>query len=158
MQIATMLREAGKSDAAVSMLEELVNRFPGSDSARRAFIKLANIKKENGDLDGAVEYYLKALTKTNNEANAQIQYEIAEIYENKQSLARASEEYLKVPMIYPAGIFWSVRAELKCAKIFERLNRPDDALRLYEKLSGMDIEESVFAKKRLEALKSNIKK
>ena len=82
--------------------------------------------------------------------NAQIQYEIAEALEEKGDIRKAVEEYLKVPRLYSKGRFWSLRAELRCAQLFERLEEPAEAKKLYQKLAEMDVEESVLAKKRLE--------
>ena len=68
-------------------------------------------------------------------------------------LHKAADEFLKVTDLYSNGAFWSVRAQLKCAQDLEAIGKPGEALRLYEKLAGMEIEESGFAKRRLELLK-----
>ena len=153
MQAASILSEEGKPDQAVIKLEEIAKRFPGSDSEKMAYRKIAKIKKMEKDFDRAIEYYGKALTGDNTELNAEIQYEIAESYEMKGDLRGASDEFLKVADLYSNGAFWSVRAQLKCAQALEALGKPVEASRLYEKLAGMEVEESDFAKKRLELLK-----
>ena len=150
---ALTLADEGKGPEAMLKLEELVSKFPGSESARNAYRKMAKMSKDAKDFDGAAGYLAKALRPENNELNAQIQYEMAEAIEEKGDLERSAEEYMKVPKIYSKGAFWSVRAELKCAQIFEKLSRPGEAKKLYEKLAVMDAEESAFAKKRLESLK-----
>jgi tol-pal system protein YbgF len=152
-QLALTAMDDGKTDEAASRLEELTSRFPGSGSARAAYRKLAKMKKDAKDPDAAIAYFGKSLTGDNDEPNAQTQYEIAELYEQKPDLPKASEEYLKVPYLYGKGVFWSVRAQLRAAQIFERMDRIDDAKRLYEKLASMDVQESEFAKKRIEWLK-----
>ena len=144
--------QEGKSDEAIAKSEELALRFPDSEATRDAYRKIATFKKDAKDIDGTIAYLIKARGTQNNELNAQVQYEIAESFEEKGDLAKAAEEYLKVPSLYPKGAFWSVRAELKSAQIFEKLDRPGDARRLYEKLKEMDVEESAFAKKRLEEI------
>ena len=128
-------------------------KFPDSESTINAYRKIANFKKDAKDLDGAIGYLRKALGTKNNELNAQVQYEIAESFEKQGDLVKAVEEYLKVSYLYSKGAFWSVRAQLKCAQLFERLDKPEEAKKLYEKLAGMDIEESSLAKSRLEWLK-----
>lgn len=145
--------EEGKPDQALSRFDDLALRFPGSAVAKTALRKTATIMKEMKNYDGAVASLSKALTKENTELNAQVQFEIAECYEAKAEAAKAVEEYLKVPYLYPAGTFWSVRAQLKCAQLLERMERYDDAKTIYEKLARMDIEESEFARQRLEWLK-----
>jgi len=145
--------DEGKAGDAAGQLEELTAKFPGTDLARASYRRIAAIKKDEKDFDAVIDYLKKALTAENNEANAQIQYEIAEIFEEKGELVRAVEEYLKVPYIYSKGRFWALRAQLKCAKLFERLDRINEAVKLYEKLVLLDVEESKFAKERLEWLK-----
>ena len=145
--------EEGKADEAIAKFEGLASKNPDSDFARRSYRKMAKIKKDLKDYDSAALYMGKALTGDNNELNAQIQYEIAEFFEEKGDLLKATEEYLKVTYLYSGGTFWSVRATLACAKIFERLEKFEEARRLYEKLADMDVEESAFAKQRLEWIK-----
>ncbi|MBN2453641.1 MAG: tetratricopeptide repeat protein, partial [Candidatus Omnitrophica bacterium] len=137
-------------------LEELTSKFPASGTARTAYRKMAKIRMDEGRIGDAIQYYRKALTSDNNELNAQTQYEIAELYERNGDLKKATEEFLNVPRLYPKGAFWAVRAQLKCAQDFEKLGQRDDALRLYEKLAGMGIEESDFAKKRIESITGNV--
>ena len=145
--------DEGRTEEAVSLLEELAVKFPGSGPARAAYRKLAKAKKLAKEYDGAIAYFRKSLTADNDELNAQTQYEIAELYEESLDLPKAAEEYLKVSYLYGKGVFWGVRAQLKAAQIFERIDRIDDAKKLYEKLAAMDVQESEFAKKRIEWLK-----
>jgi len=152
-QLAGIYYEEGAPEDAKARLEELALNFPESGYAKRAYKKIASMRKGVKDYDGAVSYLTKALDGENNDANAQTQYEIAECFEEKGDISRASEEYLKVSSLYSKGVFWSVRATLKCAKLFERAEKFDEARQLYEKLSGMDVAESAFAKQRLELIK-----
>ena len=151
--IAAVLVEEGKTDEAVKRFEDVASKFPGTNTARSAYRKIAKMRKDNKNFDEAIRYFKKVLTDDNNESNAQTQYEIAECVEAKGDLAQAVTEYLKVPYFYSKGIFWAVRAQLKCAQNFERLEKLDEAGKLDEKLAVMNIEESEFAKKRLEWIK-----
>jgi len=152
-QLAGILHEEGKSGEAIARFEELAAKNPDSDYARRSYRRIATIKKDEKEYDAAASYMGKALTDDDTELNAQIQYEIAECAEEKGDLPKAAEDYLKVTYLYSGRTFWSVRATLACAKIFERLEKFEDARRLYEKLADMDVEESAFAKQRLEWIK-----
>lgn len=152
-QAAVTFEEEGKSEEAVAKFEDLASRFPDSESAKQGYKKIARIKKDAKDFSGAIEYLKKALGRENNELNAQRQYEIAECFEEKADLTKAAEEYLKVPDLFSKGKFWALRAQLKAAQVLERLNKTPEAKMLYEKLADMDVEESAFAKKRLEWIK-----
>jgi len=149
-RLALNLEEEEKRAEAAARFEEVASRLPDSGLARRSYRKIAMLKKESRDFDAAIIYLKKAMTEENSEENAQAQYEIAECAEKKGDLALASEEYLKVPGLFSKGAFWSVRAELAAAKIFERTGRLDEAKSLYEKLAAMDVEESSFARQRIE--------
>lgn len=149
-QSAIMLNDEARSQEALAKFEEVTSKYPNGVLAGLAYRKMAKIRKGGGDYAAAIECLKRSLTAENNELNAQTQYEIAECYELKPDQLKAQEEYLKVPAIYSKGKFWSIRAQLKCAKIFEDLGKTADAKMLYEKLAEMDVEESAFAKKRLE--------
>ncbi|MBI4974261.1 MAG: tetratricopeptide repeat protein [Candidatus Omnitrophica bacterium] len=152
-ELALTLNDEGKAEEAISHLIELAEKFPGSNFEKAAYKKIAKLKGANSDYDSAIKYYRLALTNENNESNAQLQYEIAESFEKKGELLEATQEYLKVPYLYSKGVFWSIRSQLKCALAFERLEKWDEAKLVYEKLAGMDVEESKFAKERLEWLR-----
>ncbi len=154
---ALTYQDEGRIDESVVKLEELYSKFPDSEFVKSGYRKIAKIKRDNKDYPAAIDYYRKALTLENNEINSQVQYEIAESFENGGDLGRSAEEYMKVPGLYYKGAFWSVRAELKAAQIFEKLNRLNEAKKLYERLAEMDIEESAFANKRLEWIRKEIK-
>ena len=96
----------------------------------------------------------KGLTADETDANAQIQYDIAESYEFNKDFQTATVEYLKVTYIYPKSIFWCARAELKCAQILEDTKQWGQALRIYEKLAQRDVGESEIAKQRIEWLRN----
>ena len=153
-QIGLTHLNEGKSEEALKKFEEVISKFPESELKSSVFRKMAALKKASRDYDSAVLYLRKALTGEKNELNAQAQYEIAEYLEEKGDIEGALEEYLKVPYLYSkSDSFWAVRAQLKSALAFERLNRIEEAKRIYEKLVSLNVEESEFAKKRLEWLK-----
>jgi TolA-binding protein len=151
-QMALSFLEEGRLRDAEAYFGETASRFAGSAIARDAHRKIALIKRKAEDYGSAIRSLRAALTADNSELNAQIQFEIAECEEAGGDLQRAAEEYLKVPAAYPKGTFWSLRARLKCAEIFEKLGKFDDAVKLYNELADMGITESEFAKKRLKWL------
>jgi TolA-binding protein len=143
----------GRYDDAAIHLEGFALKYPGTELAFSAYRKIARIKKDKRDLDGAVVYLRRSLTGKDLDSDAQARYEIAECLEERGDLETAVKEYLRVSRDYPDRVFWVVRSDLRCAIIFEKLNRLKDALVLYERLSDMDVEESKFARERLANLK-----
>jgi tetratricopeptide (TPR) repeat protein len=108
---------------------------------------------ENFLFDKAKIYFRKALTAKKTELNAQIQFQIGEALQAKGDLENAVIEYLKVVYLYPDYKFWVLRAELKAAESLEKLDRLEEAVKLYEKLSAEDAEEADFAKKKIKELR-----
>ena len=146
---AALAGETRAVEAAVR-LKELISATSDAGLKRDAARKMAGMLKLEKNYRSAIEYLRKALTDEKTDLNAQTQYEIAELFEAEGDLNRAAREYLKAPRLYPKSVFWGVRARLSCAKIFERLQKWEEAKHLYEKLASMDVEESKFAKERLE--------
>jgi TolA-binding protein len=145
----------GDKRGALGNFDEVVSRWPGSPLAGDAHRKMGNLLAEKGDFDSAIGHFKEALADEKVELKAQVQYQIGECFERKNQPEIAVEEYLKVATLYPEGTFWSIRAKLKSAMIFEGLKKAAEARRLYEELAGLDVEESKFAKERLSALQHN---
>jgi len=57
-----------------------------------------------------------------------------------------------VPYLYPMSVFWSARAELRCAQILETLKKWDQAASVYRRLVERNVKESEAAKERLEVI------
>jgi TolA-binding protein len=151
IQTGNTFQEEGRLDEAIKEFALAARDFPDTAAARNAYRKMARIEKDRKDFDRAAEYYRKALTKENNEANAQVQYEIAELYELKGDVKTATEEYLRSHDLYFKGAFWSTRALLKAAQLFEKAGNIKEAKNVYGQLAGMDVVESKLAKEKLKS-------
>ncbi|MFA6078349.1 MAG: tetratricopeptide repeat protein [Candidatus Omnitrophota bacterium] len=155
-QSACSFVDEGKDADALTDLRKFVAVFPSSGHRWSAYRKMAALARKENDPDGAIALLREAITAENTDSNAQLQYEIAEIYEMKRSFDEAAAEYLKVSEFYPKGVFWSVRGMFKSAQLSEELGLLDRAKMVYEKLAVMDVEESKAAKEKLKYL-SNVK-
>ncbi len=144
----------GRMNIAERHLVDFLKRFPDSDLAGLAHRKMGSILKGKGKYYEAIDNFKKAYVPDSDELNGQIQYEIGECLEHAGRYAQALEEYLKVPLAYPKAAFWSIRGRLAAAKILETMGRLSEALRLYEELSELNVEESKFAKERIEFIKN----
>jgi predicted negative regulator of RcsB-dependent stress response len=151
-KLAVMMCDSGRDNEAAAYLREFLGVAGDPTRKKEAFRRLAKLMAKRKDYDARIEYLRMALDGENTEMNAQIQYEIAEAFEAKGSYGKALEEYEKVFRIYAEGTFWCIRARLKSAAILEKMKRPGDARALYETLAAMDVEESAYAKKRIEYL------
>ena len=109
---------------------------------------------ERQDYAKAIGYLKQAQTAEDTDFNAQIQYDIAECHELNNDLENAIIEYLKISYMYPQNTFWAARAELKCANLLERMQRWDQAIKVYTRLAQRKVKESEYAIKRLDWLKT----
>jgi len=148
-----ILFEQGKINEALNEFNLVTAKYDGTSFARTADRKIGHIFMDKGDFLKAIECFKRALTATDTDFNAQIQYDIAKAYALKGDSESAVIEYLKVSYMYPQSTFWSARAELKCAALLERMQRWEQAIKVYERLAKRDVKESSHARERLEWLR-----
>lgn len=145
--------EIGRKEEALNEFKAVTENFKGTTFARTASRKIGRIFMDKGDYLTAIEYLKNAQTADDTDFNAQIQYDIAEAHELYEDYGVAVLEYLKVSYMYPHSTFWAARAELKCANLLESMQKWDQAVNIYERLSKRGVKESEYALKRLEWLK-----
>ena len=85
---------------------------------------------------------------------ADIQFKIAEVIQTQGKAADAIEEYLKVLYLYSGNKDLEVKSLLRVAKIYEDQDNVPEAVKVYEKISVLDVPEAKSARERIEALKS----
>ncbi|UCH12849.1 MAG: tetratricopeptide repeat protein, partial [Candidatus Omnitrophota bacterium] len=147
--LGDILTEKGEYKQAVKILEDILQKSDDDDFKKTIYKKIADIYQELGHYDKALGYFGRALGNTNNDFNAQVQFQIAECYESRGKYNNSIAEYLKVGYLFPKSKYWSTRAHLRCAQIFEAQDRWLDAKKIYEKLTSEDIEEAKYARERL---------
>lgn len=157
VKIAEFLIAENEFDRARDKLMQIMN-----DYSETAFVKLASkylgdIYKKEGNVREAIKYYKLSLDDKRGDFNASIQYNIAELYEGAGDIDMAISEYMKVWYIYPDSSGIVMKAELSCARLFEKQKKWQDAEKLYKKIANMDIKETLYAKERLKVLEANRK-
>jgi TolA-binding protein len=150
LRSADILIQQKHHDRALVRFQELVENYADSPYQKTAYRKMGMIYKEQKSYDEAITHFRGALGTTTHEMDAQVQFQIGECFEERDDLDSAIEEYLKVSYTYPESAFWSLRSKLRCAQIFERLGKLQDAEKLYVELSTGDTAEAEYAKERLE--------
>lgn len=159
LAVASILSETAKLEEATEIYRNIIAKYP--DAARDAYVKLADLYRNNNFFTKAIEAYQKALNlmapESSSISNSQIQFSLAESIEGTKDFNKAIENYLKIPYLYSRDTYWVVKSYLRVARIFEDRESWAEARKIYEKVAQENVEESKFAVERLEWIKNNIK-
>ena len=154
--IADIFSKKLDPDNAVVTYQNIAASCP--DFKRDAYVKIAAIYKNNQKYDQALEAYQNALNAKiglSEFQNAQLQFDLADIYEIANKLDEATQAYLKIPYLYPKEISWSTKAYLRLGRIFEDKGDFENAKTVYQKIIDLGTDEMKFAQERLEWIKVN---
>jgi len=158
LYLANIYVEKENIDLAIKICRKLAETNP--ESARDVFIRIGDYFKAQSKFDDSLKAYETALTKTGGSSDfddPDIYFKIAELYESKQDLDKATQTYLKVAYLSSSDSPLSVKAYLRAARIFENRESWKEARKIYEKIANENVEESKFARERIEWIDSNIK-
>ena len=141
--------EKGQLDLAAASLQKLLQEKPDSMDAYRmlqriywqksdlpahrdALAKLMSLEIKANDHEGALQTYQDFKNGGGEKLPAPLWLEFCRQLETQPDLSRAADEYLELAQAYPAEK-QGLLAQMAAGRIYlKRLNRPADALRLYE--------------------------
>jgi TolA-binding protein len=119
-------------------LSAIIGREGGARSAegRRAMIELSRLYIYEGSkrIDLAYEMLLAVIEKQDPETAARAQFLAGEYFYRKSDLARAAEEFLRVPLLDPGDNDLIAAAIFRGAEMMQLAGRPGDARALVERL------------------------
>lgn len=142
--IADIYRDQADLDGAIKTCQELIEKRP--DSKNIIFEKMADIYRDFKNYPEAINDYIKA---TELSASSELYFKLADTYEEAGEFDKAQDAYLAIINIYGQDTYWLIKAYLRLARIFENNRKLLDAKKIYEKLSDMNVQESKYAKERL---------
>ncbi len=125
---------------------------------RDAYIKIADVYKDEKDFTQAIDAYHKALESPKGlgqRSNAEVQFLIGDSYHLFNNPEQAIEEYLKIPYVYPNDTPWVIKSYLQVARIFENQEKWEDATTIYNKILTYQTDEAKFAQERLDWINEN---
>jgi len=141
--------EKGQPDLAAASLQKLLLEKPDSIDAYRmlqriywqkndlpaqrdALAKLMALEIKANDHEGALQTFQDFRNSGGEKLPASLWLEFCRQLETQPDISRAAEEYLELAKAYPDDK-QGLLAQMAAARIYlKRLNRPSDALRLYE--------------------------
>ena len=145
--------EKGQLDAAAASLQKLLLEKPDSIDAYRmlqriywqkndlpahrdALAKLLGLEIKANDHEGAMQTCQDFRNAGGEKLPASLWLEFCRQLETQPDISRAADEYLELAQAYPAEK-QGLLAQMAAGRIYlKRLNRPADALRLYEAAAG----------------------
>ncbi len=128
------------------------------DFKRDSYVKIARLYQSNQNYTKTIEAYQNALSAEiglSEFKNAELQFNLGDVYELLNNPEQAVEAYLKIPYLYPKEISWVTKAYLRVARIFEDKGDWENARVIYQKVVDLKTDEMKFAQERLEWIKNN---
>jgi hypothetical protein len=127
-----MLQEKPDSIDGYRMLQRIYWQKSDSPAQRDALAKLLALEIKANDHEGALQTFQDFRNSGGEKLPASLWLEFCRLLETQPDVSRAADEYLELAQTYPAerpGLL----AQMAAGRIYlKRLNRPADALRLYE--------------------------
>ncbi|MDH3197513.1 MAG: tetratricopeptide repeat protein, partial [Candidatus Krumholzibacteria bacterium] len=136
---------------------QVLSRYGDRPYATEAALNVGRCRMERGDYAGAIDAYEKSLPLLQGEDRARAFYWMGQSYEQLGDYQSAVVEYLKVPYLSSAGGMWVVTAQLQAAQCYARIERPEAAREIYEKViraHGAGSSWGKLAQKGLDALRA----
>jgi membrane associated rhomboid family serine protease len=148
--------EKGQLDPAATNLQKLLQEKPDSIDAYRmlqriywqkndlpayrdALAKLLGLEIKANDHEGALQTFQDFRNAGGEKLPASLWLEFCRQLETQPDVSRAADEYLELAQAYPADK-QGLLAQMAAGRIYlKRLNRPSDALRLYEAAQASSI-------------------
>ena len=143
---------------AYLLLQQAYRKKNEIPSYQEAVIKLCGLHMKSRDTEAALQDYQDFLNSGGKELPAALWLDLCRAAESKQDFERAVQEYEKLAAVY-AKERQAIVAQMNAARLYMvKLNRPQDALRLYQNVSHsgvphLDFEQTIEKGKR-EALQA----
>lgn len=122
-------------DAALGMVREYIRRFPRAEDVLEKRVQIGTFYSNLKEYSRAIEYLRDVKKDADDEAEAEIQYWIADCFYNMGQFEQAIFEFLKVEYLSkPTKLAWNTTALYKAGQAYLKLNKPGQARLLFEKI------------------------
>ena len=127
---------AGQYDGALDMARKFIAKYPDDQSIMDMKIKVGVLYEELKYFDQALLTFQNLVKEANRDYQAELHYYIGAIYNDKGDYANAILEFLKVPYLVSqnAVVDWAAQSYYMAGKCYEQLNKPNDAIAMYQKI------------------------
>lgn len=154
--IADIYVRQNQTDIAIKTYKEIASDYP--NLAHLVYPKIGDAYRKAGKPDEAIGYYRKALDVVGVTEMPEMQFKIAEAFESKGQADAAVENYLKVTYLYPQAKELCVKSLLRVGTLYENRENYAEAAKIYEKIAELSVEESKYARERIDWINANAKR
>jgi tetratricopeptide (TPR) repeat protein len=146
--------ELNLADAAAEMTKRFLEAYPSDNTAFRKRVNLGVYYYQLRYFDQSITHLEGLLAEASPDDQAEIRYYIGENYYYKNDFNQAALEFLKVPylVVGKTEIDWSASSYYMAGQSYEKLNRPQLAIEMYQKIintPGVDARFRAQAEKEL---------
>ncbi len=139
---------------AISIWESIVTVNPQGIRVGAAHLRIGDCYYARGDYAKALAEFGAWTQAADTMVAAQARFKKAAILETMGEMEQAKEILLGLHFTHGIPAPWPGKAALLLGQIFEREDRPGEALRLYEKVAAQAGEDSELARQRTERIRS----
>jgi len=154
--MADIYLKQGNSDLALNTYKNTVTEYPGL--AHLIYPKMADLFYKTNNYSEAIDFYRRSLEVVPAREMAGVQMKIAEVLEAAGKSEEAIEEYLKVTYLYSEDNNLTVKALLRVAQIYETRENFKEAVNIYRRIIAMNVEETKYARERIDWIIEHIKR
>ena len=134
LQLGLTYRKMEIRTEAEQAFKEAISSSPNSFSSYQAQINLSRLYSTTGKTDEGIELLNNVIHDRSDELAAEAQKVLGDIYFEMGDYDNAVTNYLRVKYIYSGYRFWVANALYHAGMSYEKMNRFEDARKVYEEL------------------------
>lgn len=144
----------GRTGEAEALLRQAIDAAPQDPSSAAAWLGLGRLEERSGRAADAVSAYRTAARLGQDEAGAEAIYRVGALLLRSGDAPGAYEELSRLGTRFAGYTEWMARGTLEQARALRALDRPGEALRLYESLISLypDHPAAADARREMEAI------
>lgn len=136
----------GMYDGALEVDRKFIAMFPEDPTIMDKKIQVGILYEEMRYYDQALLTFQNLVKQVSRDHQAELHYYIGAIYDDKGEYANAILEFLKVPyLVQPNPVVdWAAQAYYMAGKCYEKLNKPNEAIAMYQKIINKPNTDATF--------------
>jgi TolA-binding protein len=150
-------------DAALKATRDFIQAFPSDESIVSKRIAIGVLYTRLGYFEQAITHFRQLLDELGSATEAEIRYDIGEVYFYNKEYEQAILEFLKVPYLAGAKsrIDWTATALYMAGQSYEQLSKFEQAINMYQQIidrPGIDANFKAAAEKEKKRVRNLLKK